>query len=115
MSDAYRKEKPCMNIKWINRLAPAVALCGLFLLPHVAGAAIGDITEFPIPTAGSNATGITSGPDGALWFTEINNSDAIGRITTAGVITRLAQEKRRAAWPCVFLASWSMLHWRENI
>ncbi len=28
---------------------------------------------------------ITTGPDGALWFTEL--IDQIGRITTAGVIT----------------------------
>src|SRR5262249_47436072 len=31
-------------------------------------------------------TGITTGPDGALWFTEAN-SNKIGRITTAGMIT----------------------------
>jgi len=43
-------------------------------------------TEFPTPTQGSNPTGITSGPDGNLWFTEFN-SFKIGRITTAGVIT----------------------------
>jgi streptogramin lyase len=30
--------------------------------------------------------GITTGPDGALWFTE-QNASKIGRITTAGVIT----------------------------
>jgi streptogramin lyase len=30
--------------------------------------------------------GMTRGPDGAMWFTDIGNS-AIGRITTAGVIT----------------------------
>ena len=39
----------------------------------------GDITEFPIPTASSGATGIALGPDGALWFTE----------TTAGKIGRV--------------------------
>ena len=30
------------------------------------------ITEFPIPTDGSGPDGITVGPDGNLWFTEIN-------------------------------------------
>lgn len=30
--------------------------------------------------------GITTGPDGALWFTE-SNGHAIGRVTTAGVLT----------------------------
>src|SRR5215203_2454606 len=42
--------------------------------------------EFPIPTANSRPAGITTGPDGALWFTE-RGGDKIGRITTAGVIT----------------------------
>jgi streptogramin lyase len=32
------------------------------------------ITEFPIPTANSDPTGITAGPDGNLWFTESNSS-----------------------------------------
>jgi virginiamycin B lyase len=27
-------------------------------------------TEFPLPTSGSGPFGITTGPDGALWFTE---------------------------------------------
>jgi hypothetical protein len=38
-----------------------------------------------LPTASSGPTGITTGPDGALWFTE--RAGKIGRITTAGVIT----------------------------
>src|SRR5262249_18762562 len=29
------------------------------------------ITEFPVPTAVSNPEGITAGPDGNLWFTEL--------------------------------------------
>src|SRR5579864_5791644 len=41
---------------------------------------------YPVPTAYSGPQGITAGPDGALWFTEIYG-DRIGRITTAGVIT----------------------------
>ena len=46
----------------------------------------GVITETSIPTAGSAPRSITTGPDGALWFTE-NGGNKIGRITTAGVIT----------------------------
>jgi virginiamycin B lyase len=45
------------------------------------------VTEFPIPTPGSLPSGITVGPDGALWFTESGGVGKIGRITTAGVIT----------------------------
>src|SRR5436309_2180881 len=44
------------------------------------------ISEFPILTFGGSPAGITAGPDGALWFAEIN-ADIIGRITTAGVVT----------------------------
>ena len=46
----------------------------------------GVITETSIPTAGSAPRSITTGPDGALWFTE-NGGNKIGRITTAGVMT----------------------------
>jgi len=41
-------------------------------------------SEFPVPTAGSVPFGITSGPDGAIWFTE--QVGKVGRITTAGGI-----------------------------
>ncbi|MBZ5634919.1 MAG: hypothetical protein LAO55_17495 [Acidobacteriia bacterium] len=45
------------------------------------------ITEYQVPTLPINeALGITTGPDGNLWFTE-NSANKIGRITTAGVIT----------------------------
>jgi CSLREA domain-containing protein len=43
-------------------------------------------TFFDIPTPGSGVTGITRGPDGALWFTE-QATDRIGRITTTGAFT----------------------------
>ena len=46
----------------------------------------GQITEYAIPTANSLPIGITSGPDGALWFAEYA-AGKIGRITTAGRIT----------------------------
>lgn len=47
-------------------------------------------TEFPLPfdpqPHGAGPFGITTGSDGALWFTLIRG-DAIGRITTAGALT----------------------------
>ena len=59
-------------------------------LPFIAAATVqetaGAITEFPVPTAGSIPGGITSGPDGNLWFTE-GDGNKIGQITTAGAIT----------------------------
>jgi virginiamycin B lyase len=51
------------------RLAPAIGL-----------------SEFSIPTANSQPQGITAGPDGALWFTQIG-SNQIGRINTSGAFT----------------------------
>jgi len=68
----------------------------LLVVIGLLGAALGGakqglaqtITEFPIPTAGSNPMAITTGPDGALWFDEASTSaNNIGRITTAGVFT----------------------------
>ena len=44
------------------------------------------VTEFGVPTAGSQPLMITQGIDGNLWFTEYASSK-IGRITTGGVVT----------------------------
>src|SRR5215472_5157417 len=47
------------------------------------------ITEFSLPSFSSQASAITTGPDGALWFTE-PNVNKIGRITTQGTITEFS-------------------------
>src|SRR5262245_55081468 len=51
-------------------------------------AAVGQqfITEYPVPTAERDLTGIAAGPDGNVWFTEFSGNK-IGRITPNGVIT----------------------------
>jgi streptogramin lyase len=36
--------------------------------------------EYPVPTPAGGPAGITAGPDGAIWFTELDR-DKIGRIT----------------------------------
>jgi virginiamycin B lyase len=50
----------------------------------------GDIKEFELPTAQSSPIAITTGPDGALWFTEQGSGpgfgNRIGRITRDGAI-----------------------------
>jgi virginiamycin B lyase len=71
----------------LSRLAGQFFAAGLALLPNVSLAQT--ITEFVIPTVGSFPDGITTGPDGALWFTEFNQGK-IGRITTAGVFTEFS-------------------------
>jgi streptogramin lyase len=50
---------------------------------NVATAAISEYTGM---VAGANPRGIAAGPDGNLWFTEFG-APAIGKVTTAGVIT----------------------------
>src|SRR5580693_6893092 len=44
-----------------------------------------NITEYPL-TFGAGPAGITVGPDGALWFTEVGNNK-IGRMTTDGALS----------------------------
>jgi virginiamycin B lyase len=44
------------------------------------------ITQYEVPTAGSYPARITTGPDGALWFTEQTGNN-IGRITVEGSFT----------------------------
>jgi streptogramin lyase len=58
-----------------------LALAAVDVAP--AAADVGTISEYPIPTADSTPRGITTGPDGRLWFTEYFGNK-IGRITTAG-------------------------------
>ena len=60
---------------------------------------VGAISEVAIPTRNSGPVGITAGPDGNLWFTEVNGNK-IGRITPGGTITEFAdphvqQQSRR--------------------
>jgi len=70
---------------WLGLVVSAIV--GLALTVGLTDSAeAATITEFAIPTAVSGPEGITAGPDGALWFTELN-TNKIGRITTAGAIT----------------------------
>src|SRR5437868_6008033 len=43
-------------------------------------------TEYTIPTVGSGPWGITAGPDGNMWFTELIGK--IGVVTTGGAFTQ---------------------------
>lgn len=72
----------------VGRLFVLVVLAVLMgLVPaHPSVLADGTATFFPIPTANSQPFGITTGPDGNLWFTE-SSANQIGRITPDGQIT----------------------------
>jgi streptogramin lyase len=58
-----------------------------------ARAAVGDITEYPIPAAGSFPLAIAAGPDGNIWITEMalglgsTVPDTLFKVTTLGVFT----------------------------
>jgi streptogramin lyase len=73
-----------------HRVVPFVVIAGSLVAalagPQHALAATGGIVEYATPTAGSQPNGITTGPDGNVWFTEYS-SNKIGRITPAGVVT----------------------------
>ena len=69
----------------IGSIPAVVALALSVGGPDASAADVGTISEYPIPTASSTPRGITTGPDGRLWFTEYFGNK-IGRITTAGVI-----------------------------
>lgn len=61
----------------------------LFAIVCSACAMAQTITEFSLPAAGSGPFGITTGPDGAVWFVEVQ-ANKVGRITTAGTVTEFA-------------------------
>jgi virginiamycin B lyase len=46
----------------------------------------GNTISYAIPTTSSMPMGITSGPDGALWFAE-SAAGKIGEVTTSGTFT----------------------------
>ncbi len=50
------------------------------------------VTEYTIPTNGSQPEDLVKGPDGNVWFTE--NGGKIGRVTTSGAFTEFAVPPR---------------------
>jgi titin len=66
-------------------IAVPAAVLGVTLTAQVAGASP-TITNYPNPNVISIACGITTGADGALWFTN-SRTNSIGRMTTDGHLT----------------------------
>jgi virginiamycin B lyase len=75
-----------MDKNCYQRLLLAVTVLLGAAVAVAAPVAAQTFTDFPIPTPNSLPSGITTGPDGALWFTE-SGANKIGRITTAGLVT----------------------------
>ncbi len=70
-------KNPVRDLAWVA----AVLLAAVAVAP----AAAIPITEFTVPTVSADPGGIAAGPDGDLWFTELE-TNKIGRITTAGAV-----------------------------
>jgi len=62
---------------------------GLLLAVAVVCPAQVTFVEYAVPTSGSRPYGITTGPDGNLWFTELSGNK-VGKITTSGAITEFS-------------------------
>ena len=78
----------------IRCVLPAVVVCFALAFTSSATAAI---TEFALPTANAQPTGITSGPDGNLWVAESESSvtSRIARVTPAGEVTEFIYPANR--------------------
>src|ERR1700704_1709230 len=76
------------HLKLVRSLSGLCVATGVLHLcaQSAPGASAVTISEFALPTAGSEPFGIAPGPDGNLWFTELSGN-RIGRITAAGAIT----------------------------
>ena len=68
------------SLSTLARVAGAVGLASLTSVGVARAAGAPTITEFSAGSASSVPGGITSGPDGNLWFTEIEG-DVIGSIS----------------------------------
>jgi hypothetical protein len=96
---------------WVGAVWLGFALFGL-----VAGAAQAQtVTEFSAGiTGGARPYGITAGPDGNLWFTELDGN-RIGRISTAPVfIPTLSDWAKFALSGLLLLAGVVVLRWRRK-
>ena len=69
----------------VGAIAAVVALFGLGAVPASA-ALTPTVTDYPTDSALSGPFAIAAGPDGALWFTELNARE-IGRMTVDGTLT----------------------------
>jgi streptogramin lyase len=71
------------------------------------------LTEFPV-TTGGNLLDIAVGPDGNLWFTDAGNNE-IGRVTTAGAITKFAVPTAASGVHGIIAAGDGNLWFTENL
>ena len=68
------------------------------------------IHEFSVPTAGGQPLGITSGPDGNLWFTE-GSGNKIGQVVLA---PSTAAVPTLSAWSLMLCGILPLAHPRQD-
>ena len=56
------------------------------------------IVDFPIPTSNGNPAGITAGPDGNIWFTELGNKIGQAVLTVPPTAPDLCSRETPPAW-----------------
>ncbi len=73
----------------LGRTGPALLAPALVAMLICCGqaSATPTITEYPLPSHGTQPLVIAAGPDGNVWFTEATGPGAIGRITPSGGVT----------------------------
>jgi virginiamycin B lyase len=74
-------------IRRLRQVLAVVLMLGSTLIGAVPVGATPTFTHYPLPSPASQPVELTTGPDGALWFTEGGSNARIGRITTAGALT----------------------------
>lgn len=78
---------PRRAVRVTNARAWRAGVLGVAIVVVLTAATRGQsFTEYPVPTPNSQMLGITSGPDGNIWFSE-QLGEKIGRITPDGTIT----------------------------
>src|SRR5262245_31930788 len=106
----------------IRRVACFVfrGLVGFGVLSQALALRAQTVREFPIPTTDrceigstSGPVGITTGPDGNLWFTEVCASQ-IGRITPDGIVTEFPLPYRYSSPQDITTGSDGNLWFNEN-
>ena len=79
-----------------QRFRSSLLFAGLVWQLPTLSQASQSVTEFPV--AGASPSHIASGPDGNLWFTDLNGN-RIGRITTSGIVTMFSSGLSAASEP----------------
>jgi len=82
----------------VLRLAGLLSFVVLALLAPASAWAAPGVRPFPLSKATATPVGITTGPDGALWFTEFDASK-VGRIGLDGTISRPLRRRLTPASP----------------